>query len=136
MTAAVLITTAFLVWDSYQSTVQFYQHSQNRMATVLAEQAGRDFRSVDLALREIADHITASPLDAEDALGRPADRETTNILARRILAHLSQIEALTVTDAGGELLYTTQALPPSGRYEPARRYLLRSPPGTALYVGN
>jgi signal transduction histidine kinase/CheY-like chemotaxis protein/HPt (histidine-containing phosphotransfer) domain-containing protein len=139
MTAAVLITTAFLVWDSHQSTVNFYQHSQNRMATVLAEQAGRDFRSVDLALREIADHITASPLAAEDALSRPADREATNILARRILAHLPQIEALTLTDAGGELLYTTQALPPSGRYEPAEeaiRHLLRSPPGNALYVGD
>jgi hypothetical protein len=114
MIALVLIATAFLIWDSRQTTVKTYQARQNRRATVLAEQAGRDFRAVDLAVREIIDHIAASGSDTEETFRRSASEETTHRAIQKILTH--QIEALTLTDAGGMLLlYSTRSSCRPGR---------------------
>jgi hypothetical protein len=107
MIALVLIATAYLVWESLQSTIRTYQDRQSRMATVLAEQANRDFRAVDMALDEIADNIAASStgMAIRSAEALEAD-------AQRLLAHLPQIEALILTAANGEVLHSSRPLLP------------------------
>jgi signal transduction histidine kinase/CheY-like chemotaxis protein/HPt (histidine-containing phosphotransfer) domain-containing protein len=138
MIALVLMATAFLVWDGRETTVKTYQDRQNLMAAVLAEQASRDFRGVDLAVSEIVDQITASTINSEDALRRSAGEAATHSAVLRILTHLPHIAALTLTDASGTLLYTTRSLPLAGQDasagEAIRHFLPAS--GNALHIGN
>jgi signal transduction histidine kinase/DNA-binding response OmpR family regulator len=117
MIALVLIVTAFLVWDSLQSTIRTFQDRQSRMATVLAQQASRDFRGIDMAMSEIIDHISANNVDG--GFANVANDDVLRSLVHRILVHLPQIEALSLTGANGKVLYTTRRLSPGPQDAPA-----------------
>jgi hypothetical protein len=91
MITLVLTFAAFLIWDGSRTTVKMYQGRQNRVGTVLAEQAGRDFRAVDLAMTDFIDHIAARGPVTEDTLRRSVSEETTRTAVQQILADLPQI---------------------------------------------
>jgi type IV secretory pathway TrbF-like protein len=119
MIALVLIVTAFLVWDSLQSTIRTFQDRQSRMATVLAQQASRDFRGIDMAMSEIIDHISANNVDG--GFANVANDDVLRSLVHRILVHLPQIEALALRMRPLRKRYSTWLRPSAARHLSAAR---------------
>ena len=96
-------SSAFDVWRSYEQSLEAVDRELSNLAKALAAEAERRFQSIDVVLR-----------DAESWFGtRP--RRLSPSAAAEVLGRLGSglpVAAIYITDAAGNLVYSSDPLPP------------------------
>jgi signal transduction histidine kinase/DNA-binding response OmpR family regulator len=82
-----------------------------RHSLMLAEQGDRSFKSLDLVLSGIADHITRQGVTDNDSYVRRMSRYETFLMLQEKIRGLPHVEAVTLIDAGGKLINFSRAWP-------------------------
>jgi hypothetical protein len=98
----IVAATAHQLLASRAMIISNTEQQMSRLDMVFAEQTGRAIEGVDLILRNAIDTLEA--LRASPPVDAAAYRE---ILARRI-AGVRQVSEIAITDASGEVLYSSR----------------------------
>ena len=113
-----LVTGASLaVWDSHQTATANYRTNEAKIGLVLAEQTTRALQVVDLVVQNIQRQVSDEGIVSADRFRTFMSNEGMyrQLLVRR--EHMPQLEALVVLDAGGRVINSSRAWPPSGAVE-------------------
>ena len=83
----------------------------SRHSLMLAEQTDRSFKSVDLVLSGIADHIARQGVIDTESYHRLMSRYETFLLLKEKISGLPHVEAVTLVDAKGTLINFSRSWP-------------------------
>jgi signal transduction histidine kinase/DNA-binding response OmpR family regulator len=87
------------------------ESSLSRHSLMLAEQSDRSFKSVDLVLSDIADHIARQGVIDTASYHRLMSRYETFLLLKEKISGLPHVEAVTLIDAKGTLINFSRSWP-------------------------
>ncbi|MBV9559505.1 MAG: hybrid sensor histidine kinase/response regulator, partial [Bradyrhizobium sp.] len=87
-----------------ESTMRTAEINLARHSLMLAENADRAFKSLDLVLSSFADRLASEGVVDADAYRRFASDKEIHLLLKEKVAGLPHVEAITMVDAGGRLL--------------------------------
>jgi PAS domain S-box-containing protein len=119
----VAINIASAIWDvrkAYERTERRSQRDFSNVTGILADQTASSLEAVDLILRDAARSATAG--EAAAALPR----------LRTELAHVPQVAALLVLDAGGAVIARSDA----DAFDPARHTLYREAGADGVFISD
>jgi hypothetical protein len=114
-TIALIATIAgcnlFFLNDLRASLLLATESSLSRHSLMLAEQTDRSFKSVDLVLSGIADHIGRQGVTDTAAYDRLMSRYETFLMLKEKISGLPHVEAVTLIDAKGTLINFSRSWP-------------------------
>ena len=101
----------FFLGNLRQSLLLATESNLARHSLMLAEQADRSFKSADLVLSGIADHIGRQGVTDTDSYDRLLSRYETFLLLKEKISGLPHVEAVTLIDVKGKLINFSRSWP-------------------------
>jgi signal transduction histidine kinase/DNA-binding response OmpR family regulator len=97
-------TNVFFLGNLRESTLQSAETGLARYSLMLAEEADRSFKSIDLVLSSVGDYVGRKGVTDAASYETLMSTQETQLLLKEKITGLPQIEAVTMIDANGKLL--------------------------------
>jgi signal transduction histidine kinase/DNA-binding NarL/FixJ family response regulator len=111
----VLAATALAMWEGRRSAIHEFEDREQRLGSVLSDEAHRALQAADLVVEATVDQIQASGIGTDADLRREMSGESVHTELMQKLRNLPQLEALTIQDANGQAVNTSRFWPSAGR---------------------
>jgi signal transduction histidine kinase/CheY-like chemotaxis protein/HPt (histidine-containing phosphotransfer) domain-containing protein len=106
-----ILGAAFALWKLRQATEEDTQTDLSNVTLVLAEETARNIQAVDLALREIQDHIAQMQLATPAELHRKAANRDMHTYLLGRMPNLPQVDGIGIDDALGQVVGSSRSWP-------------------------
>jgi signal transduction histidine kinase/CheY-like chemotaxis protein/HPt (histidine-containing phosphotransfer) domain-containing protein len=129
-------TNLFTLSNLRESSLRTAEGNLNRYSMMLAENANRSFRSLDLILSSIGDHLLREGADDAEAYRRLGSDQKINSLLQEKFAGLPEVDAVTLIDVNGKLINFSRYWPIPDVNVSDRDYFkaLKSDPGRESFI--
>ena len=125
--SAIAGTNLFTLSNLRESSLRTAEGNLNRYSMMLAENANRSFKSLDLILSSIGDHLLCEGADDAESYRRLGSDQKINTLLQEKFAGLPEVDAVTLIDVNGKLINFSRYWPGSAFAEERGRDV-RLPP--------
>jgi signal transduction histidine kinase/CheY-like chemotaxis protein len=109
--AAIIGTNAFFINNLRESQLLGTEANLSRYSLMLAEQADRSFKSVDLVLSSIGDYIGRQGVTDNASYDQLMSKYETFLLLKEKISGLPHVDAVTLIDAKGKLINFSRSWP-------------------------
>lgn len=111
LTCTILGTAVIFLGNLRESTLQSVEANLSRFSLILADDADRSFKSVDLVLNSVRDHLARKGLTDAASYRRLFDGPEIHALLREKIDGLPHIDAVTMIDGHGKLINFSRTYP-------------------------
>ena len=111
LTGTILGTAVIFLSNLHESTLQSVEANLSRFSLVLAEDADRSFKSVDLVLASVHDHLARKGLTDAASYRNLFSGPEIHALLKEKIDGLPHIDAVTMIDARGRLINFSRTFP-------------------------
>ncbi len=111
LTCSIIGPAVIFLSNLRESTLQSVEVNLSRYSLILAESADRSFKSVDLVLSSVRDHIVRKGLTDADSYRRLFAGPEIHTLLKEKIDGLPHIDAVTMIDAKGKLINFSRSYP-------------------------
>jgi signal transduction histidine kinase/DNA-binding response OmpR family regulator len=129
-------TNLFTLSNLRESSLRTAEGNLNRYSMMLAENANRSFKSLDLILSSIGDHLLREGADDAESYRRLGSDQKINSLLQEKFARQPEVDAVTLIDVNGKLINFSRYWPIPDVNVSDRDYFkaLKSDPGRESFV--
>ncbi len=111
LTCTIIGTAVIFLSNLRESTLQSVEANLSRFTLILAEDADRSFKSVDLVLSSVRDHLVRKGLTDAASYRRLFTGPEIHTLLKERIDGLPHIDAVTMIDAQGRLINFSRSYP-------------------------
>src|SRR5258708_6750656 len=102
--SAIAGTNLFMLSNLRESSLRTAEGNLNRYSMMLAENANRSFKSLDLILSSVGDHLLRAGADDAESYRRLGSDHKIHALLQEKFAGLPEVDAVTLIDVNGKLI--------------------------------
>ena len=97
-------TNLFALKSLHESTLRAAEGNLNRYSLMLAENANRSFKSLDLILSSVGDYLLREGATDAESYRRLGSEQKIHVLLKEKFAGLLELDAVTLIDVNGKLI--------------------------------
>ena len=131
-----VMTNAAVILHLRASELLSQEDQLKDLSLIIAEQADRSFRSVDLAISSVAEQVAADNVRDEASFEQKMARYDVHLFLKGRITGVPQLDAVTVIDRDGALINSSRSWPPPDVHIADRHFFkaLKADPNLKNYV--
>jgi len=136
LTAVLLAAVAAVVLDLRTNELLDHEHQLTNLSLIMAEQAERSFKSVDLVVSSVDEGITAAGVTDSPSFNQKMSGHDVYLLLREKITGLPQLAAVNLINRDGEMINSSRTWPITEVHIPDRDFFLalKADPNLKTYV--